>query len=111
MRILCRTILQGEGVEVVEAATADECLLLVEKQRPNLILLDWMLPGRDGADALAELKRNPATADIPVVMVTALDGLANISVATYNGADAYLVKPFEVDDLLALVHRNLPVSY
>jgi len=64
-----------------------------------------MMPGVDGMEALRAMKGSKLTADIPVVMLTALDGLAEITVATYSGADGYITKPFEVDDLLSLVQR------
>jgi DNA-binding response OmpR family regulator len=64
-----------------------------------------MMPGVDGMDALRCLKRDGTTKHIPVVMLTALDGVPEIMIATYTGADGYMTKPFEVDDLLSLIRR------
>lgn len=105
VRELCRLVLTTEGFQVVEAADARGCVALAETEQPDLVLLDWMMPGKDGMDALRELKAGDLTRKIPVVMLTALDGLSQITVATYNGADGYVTKPFEVEDLLTLVRR------
>ncbi len=105
IRELCRVVLGNEGFEIVEAENAPSCISLARQENPDLILLDWMMPGIDGMDALRALKGSTRTREIPVVMLTALDGLAEITVATYNGADGYVTKPFEVDDLLSLVRR------
>lgn len=105
VRELCQIILGTEGYDVLLAESAEEGIALAREQRPDLVLLDWMMPGVDGMDALLALKKDPATAEIPVVMLTALDGMPQITLATYNGADGYVTKPFEVDDLLSLVRR------
>lgn len=105
IRELCRIVLGNEGYEVIEAENAPACITLARQEDPDLILLDWMMPGIDGIDALRAIKGSTRTREIPVVMLTALDGLAEITVATYNGADGYVTKPFEVDDLLSLVRR------
>jgi DNA-binding response OmpR family regulator len=105
VRELCRTVLATEGYHVLEAEDARSGISLSRKERPDLILLDWMMPEVDGMDALRAMKMHPSTKDIPVVMLTALDGLTQITVATFNGAEGYMTKPFEIDDLLSLVRR------
>jgi DNA-binding response OmpR family regulator len=105
IRELCQVILSNEGFHVVEAEDATGCVDLSRKEQPDLVLLDWMMPDVDGMDALRMLKSTPSTADIPVVMLTALDGLPQITLATFNGADGYVTKPFDVQDLLSLVRR------
>jgi len=105
VRELCQIILATEGYEVLLAEDAAQAIALAREHHPDLILLDWMMPGVDGMDALLILKGDAATADIPVVMLTALDGMPQITLATYNGADSYVTKPFEVADLLSLVRR------
>lgn len=102
IRELCRVVLATEGYRVVEAVDVPECLVRARADEPDLILLDWMMPGQEGIEALHALKLDPRTREVPVVMLTALDSLANITVATYNGADGYLSKPFEVADLLTV---------
>lgn len=105
VRELCQIVLSTEGYEVLLAENAEEGITLAQREHPDLILLDWMMPDVDGMDALLALKGDPATSEIPVVMLTALDGMPQITLATYNGADGYVTKPFEVDDLLSLVRR------
>lgn len=105
VRELCRIVLDNEGYQVVEAENAMECVSLTQQEQPDLVLLDWMMPEVDGMDALRILKADPHTKSIPVVMLTALDGLPQITLATYVGADGYVTKPFEVNDLLSLVRR------
>lgn len=105
VRELCQIILATEGYEVLLAEDAAQGIALAREQHPDLILLDWMMPGVDGMDALLILKGDAATQDIPVIMLTALDGMPQITLATYNGADGYVTKPFDVPDLLSLVRR------
>ena len=105
VRELIRTVLTNEGFQVLEAHDARSCLELARYRIPDLILLDWMMPGMDGMEALRQLKSEPRTRAIPVVMLTALDGLPEISLATYNGAEGYVPKPFDVSDLLSFVQR------
>lgn len=104
VREFFRFLLQNEGFNTLEAPDASTCIKLAE-QKPDLILLDWMMPDVDGVDTLRILKSRISTRDIPVVMVTALDGVTQIALATDEGADGYLTKPVEADDLLALVRR------
>lgn len=105
IRLLCQTILSTEGFKVILAEDAPQCLALARKHRPHLILLDWMMPGVDGMEALRLLKSAALTAQIPVVMVTAHGGPMEITLATHNGAEGYVTKPFEPADLLSLVQR------
>jgi len=100
-----RVILENEGYRVLEAGDAAGCIQLASTEKPDLILLDWMMPGADGVDALRILKSREGTRGIPVVMVTALDGLFEIRLATDVGADGYLTKPVEPADLLSLISR------
>lgn len=105
VRELCQIVLNTEGYDVLLAEDAAGAIAIAREQHPDLILLDWMMPGVDGMDALLILKGDPATLDIPVIMLTALDGMPQITLATYNGADGYVTKPFDVIDLLSLVRR------
>lgn len=104
-------LLKNEGFRFLEAADASTCLKLAGEERPDLILLDWMMPDVDGMDALRILKSRPSTREIPVVMVTALDGLPQIALATEEGAEGYLTKPIDASDLLSMVRRfTTPVA-
>jgi CheY-like chemotaxis protein len=105
IRELCSMVLGEEGFVVVEASDALGGVAAARRHQPDLILLDWMMPEVDGLDALRILKSSDATRRIPVVMLTALDGLTNINLATLTGAEGYLTKPFEPYDLVSLVRR------
>ncbi|MGV3723155.1 MAG: response regulator [Actinomycetota bacterium] len=105
IRTLCQTILSAEGFDVIVAEDAPQCLALARKHSPDMILLDWMMPGVDGIEALQLLKSAPVTSGIPVVMVTAYGGPMEITLATHHGAEGYVTKPFEPADLLSLVQR------
>jgi DNA-binding response OmpR family regulator len=102
---LCREVLTREGFRVLEAEDVPSAITTARTELPDLVLLDWMLPGVDGMEALRALKASARTRHIPVVMLTALDGLTEITIATYQGADGYVTKPFEIEDLLAVVRR------
>ena len=70
---LVREVLEGAGYTVVTAYDGDEALLRVAESNPDLIILDVMMPGKDGFETLAQLRSEPATKDIPVVILTAKD--------------------------------------
>ncbi len=105
IRMLCEMILSGEDYVVFLADDASTCVASARNNHPDLILLDWMMPDVDGLDCLRTLKASPRTESIPVIMLTALDGMSNVLEATTSGADGYVTKPFEPDDLLSLVRR------
>ena len=105
IRDLCRTILATEGHQVLEAPDAPSGVAMAREHLPDLVLLDWMLPGVDGIEALRILKSSANTRQIPVLMLTALDGIADIALATHSGADGYITKPFEPSALVAVVRR------
>ena len=105
IREMCEMVLSHEGFEVLVAHNAPECLALAHQQTPDLILLDWMMPGVDGMEALQLLKGSSTTAEIPVIMVTAFGGPMEITLATHHGAEAYVTKPFEAEELVSLVRR------
>ena len=71
----------------------DECLNILIEEKPDLILLDVMMPGLDGAEACRRIKANPASANVPVVLVTAFNEELASSTAVISGADGCLVKP------------------
>jgi two-component system copper resistance phosphate regulon response regulator CusR len=91
--------LQAEGYEVVGAATGDAGLELAASQAFDCVVLDRMLPGRDGLEVLAELRR--AGKAVPVLVLTARDAIEDRVAGLDAGADDYLVKPFAFAELLA----------
>lgn len=102
---LCRVVLVNEGFQVIVAGSAAECVNRVREEQPHLVLLDWMMPGLSGIEALRMLKGSTRTREIPVVMLTALSGQPEVAEATHAGADGYVTKPFEAETLLSLVRR------
>ncbi len=96
-----------EDVVAIEARNGVEAMDMVARQRPDLILLDIMMPKMSGFEVCKQLKSNPETRDIPVVMVTALSETADIERATECGTDDYLTKPIERAALVNLVRAML----
>ncbi len=99
--------LQRQGHTVLQAEDGARALALVEKEAPDLVLLDLMMPGISGYDVLALLKRDPRFRDIPVIMISALSELDSIVRCIEAGADDYLAKPFEPTLLRARVSSSL----
>jgi len=96
-----------EDVVAIEARNGVEAMDVVARQRPDLILLDIMMPKMSGFEVCKQLKSNPETRDIPIVMVTALSEPADIERATDCGTDDYLTKPIERAALVNLVRAML----
>lgn len=107
VRDLCSVVLESEGFDVLLAPDAAQGIEAARRERPDLILLDVMMPNVDGLDALQALKSSAETASIPVVMLTALDGVSDIALATMGGAEGYVTKPFEPEHLISLMRRFL----
>ncbi|MDQ3812907.1 MAG: response regulator [Armatimonadota bacterium] len=99
--------LQKEGYQVATAANGREALEKVAQDKPDLVVMDVMMPEMDGFEALKRLKENPDTADIPVIMLTAKAQDADVFRGWQSGADLYLTKPFNPSELLTFVKRLL----
>lgn len=105
---LLQETLSAEGYSVVRAYSGTEALLLLEKQKPDLILLDLMLPGLSGEELLPRLKR------IPVIVVSAKTDVNDKAALLLEGAADYITKPFEIRELLARIAvqlRRQPALY
>jgi len=100
-------ILWREGYEVLCAQTGEEALELVRREKPDLILLDLMLPGIDGYKVCGILKKDPSTSEILVIMVTAKKRMEDIVAGLKDYADDYVTKPFEPQVLLARIQALL----
>ena len=107
IRELLSVNLRHAGYAVTEAETADQARRLLDAGQPDLVLLDWMLPGQSGIDFAKQLRADPRTAALPIVMLTARaqegDKLQGFDV----GADDYVTKPFSPRELLARVRALL----
>jgi two-component system KDP operon response regulator KdpE len=97
---LVRATLQADGYAVVTAGRAEEALALLEDERPDLIVLDLMMPGMDGFEALRRIRTE---SQVPVVMLTARAGDADKLRGLQGGADDYVTKPFNPDELSARI--------
>jgi two-component system cell cycle response regulator len=105
-RTYISTVLEDAGAEIIEASDGDQALALAAKEKPDLITLDISMPGRDGVEVFGELRKGPATAGIPVCVVT---GHPEFREVIYQRAvpppDGYLNKPVPEDKLIADVKR------
>ncbi len=106
---MLRRTLTYEGYQVVTAADGYEALHKVETERPDLIILDWRMPGLDGIEVARRVRERDGT---PILMLTARDSVEDRVEGLEAGADDYLVKPFSVSwgsaDLPSLWHWGLP---
>lgn len=94
-------VLKKEGYEILRAYSGTELLLLLSKQKPNLILLDLMLPGMNGEDILPKVK------NIPVIVISAKGGIEDKVKLLLDGAVDYITKPFHTQELLARIKVQL----
>lgn len=99
--------LKAEGYEVITARSGREALLHLAESIPDLIVSDIRMPGMDGYQLARQLRGSPRTALVPMVFLTAKDETADRVEGFRAGVDAYLTKPFEPDELLAVVNNIL----
>jgi two-component system phosphate regulon response regulator PhoB len=104
---LLRYNLEKQGFRVEEATDGQEALLRVAEAKPDLILLDWMLPTLSGIEVCRQIRRRPATRDLPIIMVTARTEEQDAVRALDIGADDYIAKPFAMEALLARIRALL----
>ena len=109
VRRLLRSML-GNKYIVLEAKDGKAAIDIVRSQRPDIILMDIMMPNMDGYTACHTIKQDPATKMIPVIMVTAVGQELNKKLAQEMGADGYITKPFSSQVLLDTVNRFLTKS-
>ncbi|MFZ5827528.1 MAG: response regulator [Bacillota bacterium] len=96
--------LRSEGFTTMQAASGTEALALWQERRPDLLVLDWMMPGRSGIEVAREIRRQHNT---PIVMLTARDDEADKLLGLELGADDYLTKPFSMRELVARIRAVL----
>lgn len=110
LRMLVRTTLENPAYRILEASDGLETLNLVRKERPDLVVLDWMMPGMSGVEVARILGEDPGFPHIPIIMLTARGQEADKAKAHSAGTYAYLVKPFSPLELLEKVEEALGVE-
>ena len=95
--------LRGEGYEVTTAQSGAEALSLIARQVPDLMISDIRMPGMDGYALARQLRRNQSTSLVPIIFLTAKDATGDRIEGFRSGVDVYLTKPFEPDELLAVI--------
>ena len=104
--------LKNNGFETFEAGNSEEALNIVSKNNINLIILDWMLPGKAGIDIARSLRASIETKELPIIMLTAKSEESDKIMGLESGADDYITKPFSPKELIArikaLLRRSAP---
>ncbi len=104
---MLRYNLEKHGFRGAEASDGQEALLLVAESKPDIVLLDWMLPGLSGLEVCRQLRRRPLTRDLPVIMLTARAEDQDAVRGLETGADDYVTKPFGMEALVARMRALL----
>ncbi|MBZ6077245.1 phosphate regulon transcriptional regulator PhoB [Microvirga puerhi] len=107
LTLLLRYNLEAEGYEVDSVGRGDEAEIRLREQVPDLVLLDWMLPGLSGIELCRRIRIRPETERMPIIMLTARGEEGDRIRGLSTGADDYIVKPFSVPELLARVRALL----
>ncbi|MDD5108254.1 MAG: response regulator [Candidatus Omnitrophica bacterium] len=102
-----RLRLEANNYQVVSAADGEEALRVFAKEKPDLVLLDILMPKIDGFKVCQVLKKDPSSSSIPIIMLTAKDRTDDIKKAHESGADAYIIKPFDASTLLLDIKDQL----
>ena len=112
LTLLLRYNLEAEGYEVESVARGDDADILLKERIPDLVILDWMLPGSSGIELCRRLRARADTRELPIIMLTARGEESERVRGLSTGADDYIVKPFSVPELnarvRALLRRALP---
>ena len=107
IRIILAYTLRLDGFEVYLAKDGLTGLELAREKKPDVIVLDWMMPEMDGLEVLSELENDEGTKEIPVIMLTAKGMMLDVGQALYQGAADYVLKPFEPDELAEVIRSKI----
>ena len=108
LRELARAIFENEGFEVIDASSGAECLQKLNKVKPDVILMDMMMPGMSGREATEKIRQNPATKDLKVVFLTVarFSETGKETLEKLNVSD-YITKPFDNEELVKRIKKML----
>ena len=102
---ITQLILEDSGYEVTALINSNDVISYIEKQQPDILLIDLWMPGMSGDQVIAQLRTNANITDLPIIVISAsTDGR---QVAFAAGADDFLDKPYDIDTLLAMVEKHL----
>jgi len=107
LSLLLRYNLESEGYDVETVVRGDDADTRLRESPPDLVVLDWMLPGLSGIELCRRLRARPETKSLPIIMLTARGGESERVRGLATGADDYIVKPFSVPELIARVRALL----
>ena len=106
VRLSVQQILEMSGYTVTQAENGRDCLVKLEKETPDLVVLDIMMPGMSGWDVAAKIKENPSWTNIPIVFLTAKGDEMSVGMGGLASVD-YIVKPFDIMDLKQRIDKVL----
>jgi DNA-binding response OmpR family regulator len=104
---LLRSLLEREGFQVTTAPDGVEALEAVRRDKPDLVLLDLMLPGLDGLEVCRRIRHDPVTAHLPIIILSGKEEETDKVIGLEMGADDYITKPFQANELIARVKGRL----
>jgi two-component system phosphate regulon response regulator PhoB len=111
LRALVAETLDESSYRILQAANGEEALSIARAEIPDLIILDWMMPGISGLDVLKELRKQPETVNVPVILLTARSQQPDRAAGIEAGASAFLSKPFSPLELLETAEELIGVGH
>lgn len=106
LELICR-VLQHAGIDVIRASDGDEAVSRIQEEPADLVILDVVMPRMNGFEVIRELRGNEQTKSVPIIMCTQKNTDIDKAWSTELGADAYLIKPFDPQQLLHTIQRLL----
>jgi len=110
LRLLIQTTLESPEIRILHAGDGNQALELARREHPQLLVLDWCMPGQDGIEVAEALRRDPVTADIAILMLTAMGSEQDRRQGLALGLEGYLIKPFSPLELIQCVQDVLSRS-
>ena len=107
LRLLVLTTLEGPEYQIIEATNGEQALELARQEQPDLVVLDWLMPGLPGIEVTRLLRNDPGTSNMPILMLTAKSDEKDRLEGKTLGVDKYVVKPFSPLELLQSVRTLL----